>query len=112
MKVNSKEFWERVQEEYNSYPERSQWICFRSTTFAQVWLYDLSSEKQGKNLIIALAKEFLKARWWKFYWIGIKEPNSHVLFPNKVGSKNRYRKRKLEAIRKDFIKWCIEKYKQ
>lgn len=105
MRSNTKEFWERVQEEYNNHPERSHWICFRSMTFAEAWMYEFSGPNE-KDELKKLAKEFVKAKWWKFYWIRFDKPNVQNLFPNK----KRTAKDSI-AIRKDFIKWCIKKFK-
>lgn len=91
MNIHSREFWEKVKEEYN--PKTRIFICGASEEFFIAW-----RDKNKKQEIKKLAEEFLDYKFWRLqYWrVEIKDI---VLFTK--NNKN---------IRLDFINWCIKRY--
>lgn len=98
MNINSKEFWEKVKEEYN--PKNSIFICASSKEFFMVW-----GDKNNQQEIKKLAKEFLDYKFWRLkYWrfkIG-----DDTIFVSLLKIYAKYHKN----IRLDFINWCIKRY--
>jgi hypothetical protein len=93
MKVESKEFWEKVKDEYNSSHNVHISICFRSPTFENSW-----DNVDHRLSILELAYDYLLANKHQEL-IGFD-----YLF---INSKNREEGKK---IRQNFINWCIERF--
>lgn len=58
MNIETKEFWEKVKEEYK--PLSSFYICHYSETFCKIW-NDFTEPRQDKK-IVAHANVFLKTK--------------------------------------------------
>jgi hypothetical protein len=94
MKVESKEFWEKVKEEWDA-TSTYDFICFRSPTFEKIW-----DDPNTMLSIYLLANEFLIKHKEVIFKIGCGD----ILFK---GSESKVEMRK---IRQNFINWCIEKF--
>ena len=94
MKVESKEFWEKVKEEYNSNRYNTHYgICHRSPTFEYTW-----DNADHRLDILGLAYHFLLSHKHQEL-IGVE-----FLF---INSKT---KKEGKIIRQNFINWCIERF--
>jgi hypothetical protein len=94
MKVESKEFWEKVKDEYNTKRYNTHYgICHRSTTFEYTW-----DNAHHRLSIQVLAYDYLLANKHQEL-IGFD-----YLFIN-----SETREEAIE-IRQNFINWCIERF--